>query len=142
MTRIEQRAHILKLAKDMGVRISLGHTNRSHMYEKHIQIDSVIKNDKDYAGALHELGHQANRDKDTMSYKLRFLLDPESKEIYPERLKHEIEAWAWAKRNAIEWNEEMEQEYISAFSSYIHGALHAYGNLDDLLKGIATLKGS
>lgn len=134
----EKRDHVVRLSKDMKVKLTVGREFKSSVRYPLIMIKGV-SNDEDYAATLHEFGHQYYRS-------IGFNIEKSSSDLCCPRhmsdmdmvaiLIQEYNAWAWAKQNAIEWNNAMEEEYRYSFSSYMRMSLDVLKNVDNLVSAI------
>lgn len=107
----DMRIHVEQLAHGMGINV----TWNESLY--HGSADAInpsidiprIRDDSQYAIALHELGHKATRSVKQFANMLEFGLD---------RYQAEVDAWTWAKSVAIKWTAAMEATKMDGLSSY------------------------
>jgi hypothetical protein len=95
-------AHIARICKIEDIKIgSSSRRGRANHRKRLIKIRPV-RTDITYAVALHEIGH---------------ILDPRGHR--GTRLDKEVAAWEWAKANAKEWTDRMEEKMRKSLQSYL-----------------------
>ena len=110
------RNHILQLCKTNGIRIKYtkNPNNISHEIGKKLiqifPINGVIS----YSAALHEIGHVLKNVNDD-----------------PFDFDNEIEAWKWAKYNALTWNSKMQKSMVKSLYTHLPGGPSDAGGEDN-----------
>ena len=94
-------AHALELSVKLGVKLILDNQveNDAVAVGGNMVVTNEIATPRDYAVALHELGH-CRGDK------------------FSDVLQEERAAWAWAQENAIYWDEEMTTAMVGGLATY------------------------
>lgn len=96
--------HIYQICDKHRIKI-LYTTNKNnichHINKKTIEICHV-KNEISYSWALHEIGHVLNNLNDD-----------------PFDFDNEIQAWKWAKSNALTWNPKMQKDMVESLYTYL-----------------------
>lgn len=104
VTVAELHQHILELCLKHGVTVQWRTSNRGTAYRKERRVSiPLVRSARTYALALHELGH---------------VLGQQS----GRRLDQEVQAWQWAKANALVWTFDMQDKLRSCLLSYVKWA--------------------
>ena len=97
----EMRLHVEQLCMDNGVEVDWRESTSPRAWRKSKKMRvKYIKSAITYSDALHELGHVLGTQKGP-------------------RIDKEVQAWEWAKANALVWNKRMKANASKCLKSYV-----------------------
>ena len=97
------QAHIFLIASENNIEIA-GHSSGGRAYRRSRRVKiRPVKSPVTYAVALHEFGHVLGRNSGR-------------------RVDKEVQAWEWAKANALVWTRRMNDTKRDALQSYVKWA--------------------